>query len=203
MERKLSPRSANSPTEAAACRLLLLQPMPAPQPAARLEAEDGPHDDEQWSVPTYLRREGGSMPRPSSWTVMMEEDDVGCDDDGELIPAVPAPPAPPPPTTTVTVAADADAAFLTSSSTARPALPMTVPARTAPEAADERGRTRPPLALALRLLGLLLVVVLMMVTVVGSITVTSTIRYYCLNAENCDVCCNVERRVSGSKTLAS
>ena len=153
IERKLSPRSANSPTEAAACRLS--------RPAPRLEdvdeddeEEDAPHD-EQWSVPTYLRRECGSMPRPSSWTVMTE------DDDAELVPAVPPPL---PPTTTVTVVADAEAAFRTSSSTTRPTLPMTVPARTALKAAAERVRTRPPPPL-LVLLGLLTVLMMVMVTV--------------------------------------
>ena len=163
MERRLSPRSATSPTEeAAACRLS--------RPAPRLddvdddddddddeEEEDAPHD-EQWSVPTYLRRERGSMPRPSSWTVIIDDDDDCME--AALLPAVPAPP-PPPPTTTVTVAADADAAFRTSSSTARPTLPMTVPARTAPLAAAERGRRRPPPPLLVVLLGLL--AVLMMV----------------------------------------
>ena len=152
IERKLSPRSANSPTEAAACRLS--------RPAPRLEdvdeddeEEDAPHD-EQWSVPTYLRRECGSMPHPSSWTVMME------DGDAELVPAAAAPL----PTTTATVVADAEAAFRTSSSTARPTLPMTVPARTAPEATVERGRTRPP-PLLLVLVGLLTVLMMVMVTV--------------------------------------
>ena len=80
------------------------------------------------------------------------------DEDDELVPAAAAA-APLPPTTTVTAVADADAAFRTSSSTARPTLPMTVPARTALEAAAERGRTRPPPLLVL--LGLLLTVLMM------------------------------------------
>ena len=154
IERKLSPRSANSPAEAAACRLS--------RPAPRLEdvdeddeEEDAPHD-EQWSVPTYLRRECGSMPHPSSWTVIIDDDD-------ELV-NLPPPAAAPLPTTTVTVVADAEAAFRTSSSTARPTLPMTVPARTAPEATVERGRTRPP-PLLLVLVGLLTVLMMVMVTV--------------------------------------
>lgn len=158
MERKLSPRSANKPTdEAAACRLL------APPRPARLDIddeddveddEDDPHD-EQWSVPTYLRREVGSMPRPSSWTVIIDDDD-----DELLLLVLPLPPVPalPPPTTTVTAVASLAAAFRTNSSTARPVLPMTVPARTEAEAADERGRTRPP---ELVLFGLLTVLILM------------------------------------------
>ena len=144
MECRLSPRSANSPTEeAAACRLS--RPAPRLDDDAEEEEDAARPHDEQWSVPTYLLRDWGSMPHPSSWTVSTDDDDNGCDDD-ELLQAVP-------PTVTVTVVADAEAAFLTSSSTARPTLPMTVPARTEAEAADERGRRRPPL------LGLLLLMV--------------------------------------------
>ena len=89
------------------------------------------------------------MPRPSSWTVIIEDDE----DSELLLPELPAPP-----TTTVTAVASLAAAFRTSSSTARPVLPTTVPARTEAEAADVRGRTRPP---PLLLFGLLTVLILM------------------------------------------
>ena len=127
---------------------MLAPPRPARLDFDEDDDDEAPHD-EQWSVPTYLRRDVGSMPRPSSWTVIMEDDD----DDETLLPVLPAPP-----TTTVTVVASLAAAFRTNSSTARPVLPMTVPARTEAEAAEERGRTRPLELVLFGLLALMVVV---------------------------------------------